>query len=71
MDLISLVTDKTTLTFSASRFARRNERALEEKMYLRLLLVALSIEANAAEERLESCSMSWRLKADVRTYSCD
>ena len=71
MDLISLVTDKTTLTFSASRFARRNERALEEKMYLRLLLVALSIEANAAEERWESCSMSWRLKADVRTYSCD
>ena len=51
MDLISLVTDKTTLMFSASRFARRNERALEEKMYLRLLLVALSIEANAAEER--------------------
>ena len=29
------------------------------------------MEAIAAEESLESCSISWRLKADVRTYSCD
>jgi len=71
MDLISLVTDRTTLTFSASRFARRNARALEENMYLCLFLVALSMEANAAEESWESCSISWRLKAEVRTYSCD